>query len=176
MKKVAAILNGLIVITLGLVVAIAGAGQAFDLALGIVLLVDAAILLAEMGLILRATKILPVAHTVAFALFFVFGLALVAGWFGMGGFLLALLIWGIIAVGGALVLLGTWTIVKGLVFTGIGQIVVGAVAMTLAILTMKVPGMYQAFNIILGVIVTGYGLLLLVMALTGLGKKEKKAE
>ena len=37
MKKVAAILNGLIVITLGLVVAIAGAGQAFDLALGIVL-------------------------------------------------------------------------------------------------------------------------------------------
>ena len=94
----------------------------------------------------------------------------------MGGFLLALLIWGIIAVGGALVLLGTWTIVKGLVFTGIGQIVVGAVAMTLAILTMKVPGMAQAFNIILGVIVTGYGLLLLVMALTGLGKKEKKAE
>lgn len=173
MKKLTAILNGLIVIALGLVVAIAGAGQAFDLALGIVLLVDAAIMLTEMGLILRNTKLLPVAHTIAFGLFFVFGMALVAGWFGMGGFLLALLVWGIIAVGGAFVLLGIFTLVRGLVFTGVGQMVVGAIAMTLAILTMKVPGMATAFNIILGVLVAAYGVMILVMGLLG---KNKKAE
>ena len=167
MKKIADILNGVIVLALGLVIAIAGAGAAFDLALGIVLLVDAAIMLAEIGLILGGTKtkILPIAHVIAFALFFVFGLALVANWLSLGGVLLALLVWGIVAVGGALVIIGVWTICKKLLFTGIGEVVVGAAAITLAILAMKVPGMWTAFNIILGVIVAGYGLMLLTIAL-----------
>ena len=175
MKKISTILDGVIVLALGLVIAICGAGAAFDLALGIVLLIDAAIMLTEVGLILRGTKILPVAHTIGFALFLVFGLALVCNWFAMGGFLLALLVWGIVAIGGALVLIGCWTIVKGLLFTAIGEIVVGGAAMTLAILTMTVPGMMTAFNIILGVIVAGYGLMILVLGIAKL-VKGKKAE
>ena len=72
----------------------------------------------------------------------------------------------LIALGGALIIYGAYAAVKINGFYGVGQIVLGAAAVTVGVLYLLVPEFNMAFWIIVGVLIAVYGVLLLVAALT----------
>ena len=77
------------------------------------------------------------------------------------------LVYLLIALGGALVIYGAYSAAKINGFYGIGQIVLGAVAITIGILYLLVPEFNAVFWIIVGVLIAVYGVLLLITALAG---------
>ena len=171
-QKVLTIIEGALVIALGVLIAIFGGQEVMDIYFGVMFVIAGAGLLAFSIVTLVKTKILSFAIT-----FFAFA-ALLLGTFLLiryysFAYLVYTLILLIIAAGAALIFKGVYTIIKFSVFYGIGQIVVGAAAITLGIVYLTVPEFYQVFRIIVGVLVALYGVFVIVSAFL---VKQNKAE
>ena len=162
-KKLINILEASIMIALGVLIAIFGIG-AVDLYFGIVFLVTAAVALAAIIVGLAKYKLLVFGLIFAFCACLVFGIALLTHYLSLG-VLVDILVFLVIAMGGALIFYGTFVLVKVNVFFGLGQIVLGALAVTAGILYLFVPEFRVAFWIIVGVLVALYGVVLLVAAI-----------
>ena len=161
-EKLTQVLAGAIMVALGILVAIFGT-EAFDLyfgilatAIGAVLLAYAIFLLTKKQTLAPSAFILPcVLLTVGICLFVhVIGFAM----------LVAILVVLILGLGAGLMFYGVYLIAKKYTLNGAINLIMGAVAFTLAILYLTVPKFGTAFWIIVGVVIALYGLLEIVDA------------
>ena len=163
-KKLIGILEGILTIVLGVLIAIFGIGT-LDLYFGIVFVAMAALFLVVSIVALAKTGVLPFGAVLAFTTLLTFGIFILTNRLSVG-YVIYLLVIFVIAAGGALVFYGAYSAAKINLAYGIGQIVLGALAVVAAVLYLTVPEFYRAFWIIVGVLVALYGVLVLVEALT----------
>ena len=160
-EKIRTIIAGAVILVLGVLIAIFGMESVFDTVLGILCLVGGVALLT-LGVIGIAKK-QPLQFATLFGgcAFIAIGVSLLVGFLSIAA-LIAFLMIVLIALGGALVIFGVYTIVKGAVVTGVIQIVIGAAIAVLAGLYIGVADFQTAFWIIIGVVIALYGALLIV--------------
>ncbi len=163
-KKLISILEAVGTIAFGILVAIFGF-RTFDYYFGIVFLVAsfAALVAIIVGLVKYRT--LAFGLCLVFSATLVFGITIITRYLSLG-YLLYVLVLLFIAFGGALMFFGIYTAAKTNLFYGIGQIVVGALSVTVGVLFLTVPAFNQAFWIIVGILIAIYGVFYLVSALT----------
>ena len=164
-EKLLNIIEAIIIIVLGVIIAVCGGGAALDIYFGIVCIVGGVALAAIAVYTLGKTKVLPFGMT-----FLSVALITVAITLFIGALSFSVLIWLIVylmlALGIALVLYGIYTIgVLKNPIAGVAQILVGAAIIVLTILFLTVEDFRTVFWIIAGILVAVYGVIMLVAAL-----------
>lgn len=170
-EKLAGILEAVVIIAFGIIIAVFGGGTALDLYFAIVALVAGVILLMVNVYTLVKVKELNFGLVFLASALITVGVAILAQKLSFA-VLIPLMAFLLLGLGIALVLYGIFVAVRKNLFYGVGQIVVGAILATLVIIFLTVPEFAHAFWIILGVVLAVYGVLLLVFTL--IGKPEKK--
>ena len=170
-EKLAGVLEAVVIIAFGIIIAIFGGGTALDLYLAIVALVAGVVLLVVNVYTLVKLKELNFALVFLASALITVGIAILAKKLSFA-VLIPLMAFLLLGLGIALVIYGVFVAVRKNLFYGVGQIVVGAVLATLVIIFLTVPEFAQAFWIIVGIVLAIYGVLLLVFTL--MGKSEKK--
>lgn len=168
--KLVGIIQGILFIVFGILVAINGGASAMDTYLGIVGVVSGALLIILAIVSLAKTKQLP------FGVLAVGGIALT-----IGGALLAqdltfatiiwILLFALMGLGGALIVYGIYAIVKGAAVVGIGQAIIGAAFIVLPLCYIHVDGFQKAFWITVGIVMIVYGALIIVSEFVNVKKK-----
>ena len=157
-KKLVAIIEGALLITIGVLVAVFGGGEVMDMVFGILFIISGA-----------ALSVLA-CMTIALASLF-FGICVVAK--NLGGAtvypVFHYAMFAAVGLGVALLLKGLHVLIaKKLVFTGVGQMVVGAGIATVAILYLFGPAGFQdVFWIVLGILIAVGGLYTCLMGFFG---------
>ena len=169
--KLAGILEAIVIIAFGIIIAVFGGGTALDLYFAIVALVAGVVLLIVDVYGLVKVKELNFALTFLSCALITIGVAILVKKLSFA-VLIPLMAFLLLGLGIALILYGLFVALKKNLFYGVGQMVVGAVLATLVIIFLTVPEFAQAFWIIVGVVIAIYGVLLLVFTL--MGKNEKK--
>ena len=159
-QKIFAIIEGAIIIALGVLIAIYGPVAVLDTYVGIVALVLGGALLIANIVSYADTKALALPGVIlAFVLISV-GIGLVVpGYLSLGMVFLFLMVY------------GGYLISKKFIFTGVGQIVVGVLLVVFSFLYLFVPEFQDAFWIIIGILIAIYGVFFIVAAF--LDKKKK---
>lgn len=171
-EKLVGILEAIVIIAFGIIIAVFGGGTALDLYFAIVALVAGAVLLIVNIYSLVKVKELNFALTFLSSALITVGVAILAKGLSFG-VLIPLMAYLLLGLGIALILYGLFVALRKNLFYGIGQIVVGAVLATLVIIFLTVPEFAQAFWIIVGVVLAIYGVLLLVFTLIDKDGKRK---
>ena len=163
-NKIVNIIEAVVIIVLGIIIAVCGGGAALDIYFGIVAIVGGVALAAIAVYTLAKTKVLPFGTTFLSIALITIAIALFAGWLSFG-VLIGLLVYIMLALGIALVLYGIYTVVglKGVV-PGVAQIVIGIAIIVLTILFLTVEDFRTVFWIITGILVAVYGVLMLISA------------
>ena len=169
-KTLIGVLEGIVAIVVGVLVAIFGGQAVLDIYFGVLFLIAGVILMIFAITILAKTKLLNFVLVFLSFVGLVIGSFLLAKYYSVG-YLVYTLVLLIIAAGGALIFHGVYAITKKLVFAGIGEIVVGAASITVGILYIFVPEFHVAFWIVVGVLVALYGVIILVTALLNKNNK-----
>lgn len=169
-KKLSTIIEGVVLVVLGILVAIFGATTVLDIYFGILFLVFGVALTVLAIVKLAKTKELEFSTTFLASALLVIGSSLLAGFLTFG-VLINVIVLLLIALGAGLVFYGVFTLVKKETFAGIFQIVIGVVLVVLASLYLAIPEFRTAFWIIVGIVMALYGVLTIVSAF--LTKKEK---
>lgn len=164
-KKLVNVLESVALIVFGVLIAIFGF-RTFDIYFGIVFLVGALGFLVAAIVELSKYKTLSFSPLFLFCALLIFGVVILLGHFSLY-YMVIILVYLVIAFGGALIIFGAYAAAKVNAFFGIGQIVLGAVMVTVGVLYLLVPEFNTAFWIIVGVLVAVYGVLSLVMVATG---------
>lgn len=171
-EKLAGILEAVVIIAFGIIIAVCGGGTALDLYFAIVSLAAGAILLVANVYTLIKVKELSFALTFLSCALITIGIAILAEKLSFA-VLIPLMAFLLLGLGIALILYGLFVALRKNLFYGVGQMVVGAVLVTLIILFLTVPEFAQAFWIILGVVLALYGVLLLIFTIVGKPEKKK---
>ena len=167
--KIFRIIEGAIIVIFGILFACKGSTTAVDTYFGVVFMV-VGILMAALAIVgLLRTKLLPFGAAFSSTSLIVVGVALLNHKLTFG-VLIAYGVYVLLAFGIALAVFGLYTILKGELFNGLGQIVVGAVIALLAILYLNNADFHKVFETILGIVIAVYGALIIVLAF--LDKKE----
>ena len=163
-NKVARVLEGAVLVALGVIIAIFGIGTAIDLYFGIVFTVGGVclLLLAVIGLSKKDPSHLS--DLVLGSVLLTIGICLFTPWLSLAP-LINLLVIAIMGLGIGLILTGAYFLSKKMMIVGVGQIVVGALMVTFTVIYKLVPDFAQAFWIIIGVLVAVYGVLVIVASL-----------
>ena len=164
-EKLSKILTGLIIATLGVLIAIFGVASVLNIYLGVVACVAGVSLLVYACLLLSKKEILPAFPLVVGGALVALAIGLFIGKIGVGVIILAL-VFAVIGGGVGLVLYGIYLIAKKAKTLGLLNIVVGVVAATLGILFLTVSGFETAFWIITGILIAIYGIFVTVAALS----------
>ena len=162
-KKVLGILEGAVIIALGVLIAVFGGQAVLDIYFVILFLIAGVSLLVVACVGLAKTKEL------SFGLLFLAFAGLVLGTFLLAkyysfAYLVYTLVLLVIAAGAALIFYGVYYITKKNTFTGVGQVVIGALAITFGTLYIFVPEFQKWFWIVIGVLVAVYGVFYIVNA------------
>lgn len=165
-KKLVAIVEGVLLITIGVLVAVLGQ-ESFALLAGIVLLVIGAGLLALDCYGLIKEKKLIFAPTLGAVASILFGILFVLGKLDAAvAVIIAVAMWLGVAFGGALVLYSIYSLCfKKDIKSGVAQLIVGGAVATICLLYMYVDGFSKVFWIIAGVLVALSGLYIALIAL-----------
>lgn len=166
-EKIKSAVSAALIIALGFVVVFCGGGAALDLYLGIVLTALGAIALCLAIFVLAKTKALLFSTLFTASALLTVGIVLLLEKFSFAG-IIWLLVYILLAFGAALVVFGLYTIIcaKNLV-NGLVQVLVGAAIVTLSLLFLLVPEFRDVFWIIVGILIIIYGILSLILAITG---------
>lgn len=172
-EKLLQIIEGLIIIALGVIIAVFGGGTALDIYFGIVCLVGG-IALAVLNIVtLVKAKVLDFGATFLGSALLVVGIALFTDFLSFAA-LINLVVLLIMGLGIALVLYGLYSmLLKKDILAGICQIIIGAATIVLSILFLTVEEFRNIFWIIVGVVVAVYGVLVIITALLAKKKKEE---
>ena len=162
--KIMNIIEAIVIIALGIVIAVCGGGEALDIYFGIVAIVGGVALTAIAVYSLVKTKVLPFGTTFLGVALITVAIVLFTNNLTFS-VLIGLLVYLTLALGITLVFYGIYTAVglKGLV-PGIAQIIIGAAIIVLTILFLTVEDFRTVFWIITGVLVAVYGVLMLISA------------
>lgn len=163
-SKVARILEGAIIVALGVIIAICGIGSAIDIYFGIACTIAGVVLLLLAFIGLSKKDVTYLSDIILGSVLLTIGICLFTPWLSFGA-LIELLVIALMGLGVGLIITGAYFITKKALFTGVGQIVVGALMVTFVILYKTIPDFAQAFWIIVGILVALYGVLLIVTAL-----------
>ena len=168
--KLMTILEGVIITVLGVLIAVFGISATIDIYFGVTFLVIGVALavVAIVGLV--KSKVLLFGPTFMACALITLGSALFTEFLSFAG-LIAIIVFLLIGLGGALVIYGVYTLLKKNLFYGVGQIVVGAALIALSIVYLLVPDFQTVFWIIVGILVAIYGVLVIVSAFLAKGKK-----
>lgn len=171
-EKLINIIEAIVIIVLGIIIAVCGGGAALDIYFGIVCIVGGVALAAIAVYTLGKTKVLPFGMTFLSVALITIAITLFIGQLSFS-VLIWLIVYLMLALGIALVLYGIYTtaVLKN-VIAGIAQIIVGAAIIVLTILFLTVEDFRTIFWIIAGILVAVYGVLMLISALVS--KKKSK--
>lgn len=167
-KKLVAIIEGALLITIGVLIAVFGGKDVMDMVFGILFIISGAAFACLSCLTMVKTKILPLGVTFAAATALFFGILLVAS----KDTVMDAVRYAMIAtagLGAALFLKGLHVLIaKKLAFTGVGQMVIGAGITVVSVLYLFPPeGFFKVFWIIVGVLIAVGGLYTCLMGFFG---------
>lgn len=163
-KQVTRLLEGAILVALGIIIAICGIGSAIDIYFGIVFSAAGAALLVLGFLGLSKKDASSISDVLFGAILLTIGICLFTPWLSFGG-LVEFLVIALLGLGAGLIITGIYFIAKRLLFNGVGQVTIGALMVTFVILYKTIPDFAKAFWIIIGILVAVYGALVIVSAL-----------
>ena len=164
-EKLSKVLTGLIIATLGVLIAIFGVAAVLNIYLGVVACVAGVSLLVYACVLMGKKVVLPPFYLVA-------GFALIAISIGLFlnlinvGVVVTLLVFAVIGGGAGLTFYGIYLLSKKAKTLGLIDICVGVVALTLGILYLTVDGFAKVFWIITGILIAVYGIAATVIALS----------
>ena len=163
-EKLINIIEAIVIIVLGVIIAVCGGGTALDIYFGIVCIVGGVALAAIAVYTLGKTKVLPFGMTFLSVALITIAITLFIGQLSFS-VLIWLIVYLMLALGIALVLYGIYTTVAlKNVIAGVAQIIVGAAIIVLTILFLTVEDFRTVFWIITGILVAVYGVLMLISA------------
>ena len=162
--KLILVLEGAIIVALGVLIAIFGLAAVLDTYFGILAVVSGAILAILAVVTISKKKELALSTVAMSAVLITVGVGLlIPGWLTVASIIL-FLIFVLIGLGGGLILYGIYTLTKGRTLFGIAQMVAGAALLVLGILYLTVEDFRQAFYIALGIAIAVYGCLVIISA------------
>lgn len=162
-KKLIAVIESIVTITLGILVAIFGIATV-NIYFGIVFVVGAAAFLGITIYFLAKTHVMPFGPLAGFTILLTFGIMVLAGKVGLE-YLIYLLVIALIGLGGALFIYGIYHVIKKNTVYGILLLIIGVFMLVAGILYLTVPEFNRAFWIIAGILIALYGVLMLVQAI-----------
>ena len=164
-EKLSKVLTGLIIATLGVLIAIFGVAAVLDVYLGVVACVAGACLIVYACLLVSKKEILPPFPLVVGGALIALAVGLFLGKIGVGVIIVAL-VFAVLGGGAGLILYGIYLLTKKAKTLGFINLIVGVVAVTLAVLFLTVDGFATAFWIITGILIAIYGVFETVSALS----------
>ena len=171
-EQVANILEGAIIVVLGVLIAVVGIGQAVDIYFGVLFTAVGGLLALFLLYLAIKDKLLPIGLTLISGASLAVGIALFTHYLSFA-MLVNILIMVVLGIGGALMFYGLWFAVKKNVPYGVVTLVIGAGIVTLVALYLNIPDFAKAFWIIVGILVALYGALLIVYNLVNKPSKKK---
>ena len=169
--KLILILEGAIIVALGILIAIFGLAPVLDTYFGILALVGGAILALIAIVSIVKKQELTLAPVALSTILITVGVGLlIPGWLTVDSIIL-FLIFVLIGLGGGLIFYGAYTLAKGRVLFGVSQMIVGVVLVVLGVLYLTVEDFRTAFYIVLGIAIAVYGGLLILSAFLDNKKK-----
>ena len=169
--KLILILEGAVVVALGVLIAIFGLAPVLDTYFGILACVGGAILGVIAIVAIAKKQPLTLSIVALSCVLITVGVGLlIPGWLTVASIIL-FLVFVLIGLGGGLIFYGIYTLVKGRVLFGVTQIVAGVALMVIGILYLTIEDFRTAFYIVLGIAIAVYGALLIVSAFLDNKKK-----
>lgn len=161
--KLSKILTFAVVIALGILIAIFGT-DAIDIYLGIVACIAGAVVLVDTIYLITKKQEVPVTPFVLSCVLIAIGVVLFTHFISFA-LLVNFLVTVILGLGAGLLGYGIYLLAKKQTSNGLLNVVVGVVALTLAILYIAIPDFSKVFWIIVGIVIAVYGLLGLVFTI-----------
>ena len=163
-NKLLGIIEGAVIVALGVLIAVFGGGAVVDLYFAITCTV--------VGATLLGISIYGMVKNTLDATLLALGSVLIA--IGVGlfthylsfGMLINIIVIAIIGFGAALIIYGIYLIAKKLTVFGVFALIIGIVLATLGALYIAIPEFRAAFWIIVGVVIALYGVLYIVLSIT----------
>ena len=163
-NKVSRVLEGAVLLALGIIIAVCGIGTAIDIYFGIAFTV-AGVCILLLGIIgLSKKNADSLANLILGSVLLTIGICLFTPWLSFAP-LVNLLVIAILGLGIGLILTGSYCIAKKLLLSGVGQLVIGVLMVVFTIIYKVNPDFSQVFWIVVGVLVAIYGALVIVSAL-----------
>ena len=154
--KLSNLLAGMLIVVLGVLVAVFGAAAVLNLYFGIAACVAGACLLAFAIVLMSRKAVVQPSAIISGGALIAIGVGLLIGKID-AGVLIGLLVFAVLGGGAGLMVYGVYLLTRKATNFGIVNLVVGAAALTLAILYLAVAGFAQAFWIIVGILIAVYG-------------------
>lgn len=175
-EKTRTVVKGLLIVILGILIAIFGAGTVIDLYVGIGTLVLGLVMLMLAVVTLKKKEPLPFGWLVLGVTMITFSVALLTNYVSVS-VLVQFLVLSVLALGIASLGYGVYVFVKNARNVAIAFWVFGVFCTTLSILYMTVSAFQTAFWIVTGILIAIAGALVMVGAFVDyekLGKKKKR--
>jgi len=161
--KLSKVLTFAVVIALGVLIAIFGT-DAIDIYLGIVACIAGVVVLVDTIYLITRKEEVPATPFVLSCVLIAIGVVLFTHYISFAA-LVNFLVVVILGLGAGLLGYGVYLLAKKQTSNGLLNVVVGVVALTLAILYMAIPDFAKVFWIIVGIVIAVYGLLGLVFTI-----------
>ena len=171
-QQVANILEGAIIVVLGVLIAVVGIGQTVDIYFGVLFTAVGGLLALFLLYCLIKDKFLPIGLTLISGASLAVGIALFTHYISFA-MLVNILIMVVLGVGSALVFYGLYLAIRKNVGYGVATMIIGAAIVTLTALYLNIPDFAKAFWIIVGILVALYGALLIVFTLVNKPSNKK---
>ena len=163
-KDISKIIQGLVAIVVGILIAVLGIGAVMDTYLGILAIVAGSILLLLAGYTLYDKKLLPLAPLVLGGALIAIGVGVFTNYISFG-MLINILVISLFGVGGGFVVFGIYVSAKRNVPFGLAFILIGGGLIALAACYLAFEDFRKVFWIITGILIAVYGALTIVLAL-----------
>ena len=161
-EKLTQVLEGAIMVALGILVAIFGTG-AFDLYFGILATIIGAVLLAYDIFLLTKKQTLEASAFILPCVLLTLGICLFVHVIGFA-MLVAILVVFLLGFGAGLIFYGAYLIAKKATLNGVINLVMGIAAVTLSVLYLTIEDFRVAFWVIVGIVIAIYGVLAILGA------------
>ena len=156
-EKLSRLLSGIILILLGVLVAIFREG-ALDVYFGIVCCAAGLLLLIYTAYLVSKKEHLTPTGFIVGSVLLTMGISLFVHWITVG-FLVSFIVVAVLGAGAGLVFYGAYLLSRKEQFNGFLNVIIGVVAIVLAILYKTVPDFAKIFWVIVGVVIAVYGVL-----------------
>lgn len=163
-EKLLGILEGAVIIALGVLIAIFGFATVVDVYFGVVACVVGAALLG-VSIYAMTKKELTFGLLGLGAILIAIGVGLLVHQLSFG-VLIGFMVYAILGFGAALIIYGIYLLARKYTIYGVLVLVIGILLVTFSILYLTVPEFQQAFWIAVGISIALYGVLYIVFILT----------
>ena len=164
-KDLSKIINGIIAVVVGVLIAVLGIGSVMDTYLAVLAIVTGSILLILSVYTVANKRPLPLAPLALGGSLIAIGVGVFTNYISFG-MIINIIVVSLFGVGGAFIVYGIYAIAKGHVPFGVAVLVIGAALITLAACYLAFEDFRKVFWIITGILIAAYGVLTIVLALT----------